>query len=340
MAQVMKRRRLTNPGRRRMTAKQIKFFGTSRQRAALKNSRRRRNQGPKRHAGRRRNQGGDVVLRVEHAAERAIEKIEDLAQDALGGVSRMGNRGRRNVGEILTVLPANPGRRRKKVAATKRRRNKSRVRVSNRRPRRRNRARARHRNRTRRVMANPKVVVRYRNRARRHNYGRRRRNPDFLTGDAGKVVGVLGGAAVTGIITGYLPANLTTGWMGYLSTAVVAGVLGQVAGKVTKNKSLGNWMTVGGLLIVGMKVLQDVMPNLQLPFTLPGASAGTAGMGMITSSNFYTPQVNMPGSMASFVTPAGVTAAIPVIPTAAALHGLGQQYHPGFRSMRRVGRLR
>ena len=31
------------------------------------------------------------------------------------------------------------------------------------------------------------------------------------------------------------------------------------------------------------------------------------GFGLITSSNFYVPQVNLPGSMASFVLPAGVS---------------------------------
>lgn len=344
MAQVMKKRRLVNAGRRRMTAKQIKFFGTARQRAALKNSRRRRNLGP-RHKGRRRNQGAGVVSQVEHAAERAIEKIEDLAESALGGVTHLGNRGRRrNVGEILTVLPANPGRRRRRMAATRtknrRRSNRGRVRASNRsRRRNRNQGRARHRNRTRRRMSNPKVVVRYRNRARRHNFRYRRRNPNFLAGDAGKVVGVLGGAAVTGIISNYLPSNLTQGWMGYLTTSVVAVVLGQVAGKAMRNSAVGTYVTVGGLLIVGLKILQQFMPQLQLPFTLASTSAGT---GLITGSNFYVPQVNVPGSMATFVTPAGITGAIPVAAPVAAtgMHGLGAQPLVGLRSIRRVGRFR
>ena len=30
------------------------------------------------------------------------------------------------------------------------------------------------------------------------------------------------------------------------------------------------------------------------------------GLGLITSSNFYVPQANLPGSMASFVTPAAI----------------------------------
>jgi hypothetical protein len=45
------------------------------------------------------------------------------------------------------------------------------------------------------------------------------------------------------------------------------------------------------------------------------------GLGLITSSGFYVPQVNLLGSMATFVTPAG----IPVVPVSApARRGLGQ----------------
>ena len=43
------------------------------------------------------------------------------------------------------------------------------------------------------------------------------------------------------------------------------------------------------------------------------------GLGLITRSNFYVPQVNLPGSMATFVTPAG----IPIPVAVAALHGSG-----------------
>jgi hypothetical protein len=48
-------------------------------------------------------------------------------------------------------------------------------------------------------------------------------------------------------------------------------------------------------------------------FKNQAASTGSlTGLGLITGSNFYTPQVNEPGSMASFYTPAGVTAAVRV----------------------------
>jgi hypothetical protein len=42
---------------------------------------------------------------------------------------------------------------------------------------------------------------------------------------------------------------------------------------------------------------------------------GTAGMGLITSSNFYVKQVNLPGSMAAFVRPAVVFPTLVALPT-------------------------
>lgn len=38
---------------------------------------------------------------------------------------------------------------------------------------------------------------------------------------------------------------------------------------------------------------------------------GSGGFGVITSSNFFTPQVNVSGSMASFVAPAAVVSQSP-----------------------------
>ena len=40
--QVLKKRRLINPGRRRMSPLQIKYFGTKRQKAGLRNARKRK----------------------------------------------------------------------------------------------------------------------------------------------------------------------------------------------------------------------------------------------------------------------------------------------------------
>ena len=367
--QVLKRRRLANP-RRKLSPKQIRFFGTQRQKAAL---RRRRNAGPrfrgltrkvtralkksrpqaeyyyqrsrKRFAARSRNQGAGITGQVERAAVRAVDSVERAAEDAIRTLEDVVTPAReRNVGQILTVMPANPARkRRRNMAATAVRRRRRTHRVSNRRRanparrRRRNRAVA-HRRHGRRNPA-PRVVVRYRNRRRMHN--RRRRNQggairNFLSGDAGKVVGILGGAMVTNIVTGFLPATWKSGIMGSVVTGVTAVVVGQVAGRALSNRSLGNWMTVGGLLIVGLQLVNQFFPTLALPFTTTG---GTSGMGLISGSNFYVPQVNMPGSMASFVTPAGIPAPV-VLPAGGSINGLGAQPIVGLRSLRRVGRMR
>ena len=383
MAYVTKRTRLANRGRRRnMTPKQIKFFGTKRQKAALRRNRsglRRKTQrmasgrgsyaqyqyhmGRKRARGYRvpasayrRNQGefvsgiGSTAGGLITRAEQAVHRVERAAEDALDKVTSRLNRGRRNrgrrnsgrrrnVGEILTVIPAgNPGRRRKRRMAyrTPNRRRRNRRRRNWRDPRTglANRRRRRVYNRRRR-RHNPSV--RYMNRRRRRMFNRRRRNPGFMTGTGGAVVGILGGAAVTKIITGFLPSTLMSGWAGYLTTGVTAVVTGQVAGRVLKNRPLGKWITIGGLLIVALEVVNQFMPSLQLPF---GLSTGTSGLGLISSSNFYVPQVNLPGSMASFVTPAGVTGAIPVVP-ASGMSGIGgPQFSPGLRTMRRIGRMR
>lgn len=175
---------------------------------------------------------------------------------------------------------------------------------------------------------------------------RRRNQGNMLMGDAGAVVGVLGGAALTKIITNFLPSNLTTGWTGYLTTGIVAVVTGQVVGRMTRNRRLGNMMTTGGLVIVGLQMMNDLLPQVSLPFTLTGgtpatstAAAGTAGMGLLTSSNFFVPQVNMPGSMASFVAPAAIPA--PVVVPATGMRGFGATGTSTMNSgLRRVGRLR
>ena len=158
-----------------------------------------------------------------------------------------------------------------------------------------------------------------------------------MRGTTGAVVGILGGAFVTKMVTSFLPANFTTGLLGIVSTAAVATVGGQVTGRMMKNRAFGNWMTTGGLLVVALEIVNQYFPTLKLPI-------GLNGMGMITSSNFYVPQVNQPGSMATFIRPAGIPA--PVVIPATGMSGLGAAtalmgpLNQGLRSMRRVGRFR
>lgn len=159
-----------------------------------------------------------------------------------------------------------------------------------------------------------------------------------MSGDIGKVLGVLGGALITSLVIGFLPSTMTSGTTGLLTTGIAAFALGQLAGKMMGNRSLGTFITVGGLLLVALPLISQFMPSLSLPFS----TSGTSGMGLLTSSNFFVPQVNVPGSMATFVPPAAIAAAAPVAVPASTLRGLGQGASPliGLRSARRTGRLR
>ncbi len=318
MPQVLKRRRVSNPGRRKkMTAKQIRFFGTKRQRAALKNASKRKRKNP--------------------SLRKVVRKVKRQAV----GVLKSHRRRKRvsNIGEILTVsLPGlNPGRKRRKTRKVSKKRsvpNMARKRVRRRKNAGTRVGRSWSIYKSRRRRANPhrrrrrhnpaKVVYRYR----RHNaVGRRRhgrRNPGMMSGAFGTVAGIIGGATITSLIVGRLPVALGSGFAGYLSTAVVAMVQGQLIGKVLKNSKFGRDMTIGGFTALALKLVNDFVPGLGLGFGLSGR-----GMGIITPSSFYVPQVNQPGSMASFVTPAG-------IPVAAPSNGMGGM---GRAMARRVGRM-
>ena len=325
MATIVRNRRLTNPGRKKkMTPAQIRFFGTKRQRAALKNRGKRRNISERK-----------TIKRVKMGRKKSGLKPWNFPARSY---TRKKSR-KRNVSSILTVWPkSNPGRKRRKsnrgkrvviinkgVAkmATRRRRRVTAKRVvrrrrqnygtkvgrswssySARRTKKRNPGR-------RRARRNPGV--------RRHH---RRRNPGMLTGTAGRVLGVIGGLAVTKLLTGFLPASINTGVIGYLSTGVLAVLQGKAVAKFAKSEALGNDMMVGGLAYLAAKVLNDFFPSI-------GTYTGISGMGLIGGSSFYVPQVNQNGSMGSFVVPGAVTGAIPMAMPKAA----------GMGSMRRTGRL-
>jgi hypothetical protein len=70
---------------------------------------------------------------------------------------------------------------------------------------------------------------------------------------------------------------------------------------------------------------QAIRPNLHnMAYRRIGAYKG---MGLISSSNFYVPQVNLPGSMASFVRPASISVPLPLAGMKG-LRGLGQTMTP------------
>jgi len=220
------------------------------------------------------------------------------------------------IGTIIT-LGANPG---KVGTMRKRRRNtSSKRRVARRNPVARRRVRRNpfavtYRRRSRR---NPRVV--YASRRRRFN-PRRRRNPD-VRGVGTKVLGIIGGAALTKLVTAMLPASFQTGILKYIGTGVVALGLGWSVNKFGHSPTLAENVTAGGLTLLGLQVLSDLVPGLA---AYSGLSV--SGMGnILASSSFYTPQVNSGNSMTRFVTPAGVTQAIPVaVSTHKGLKGMGR----------------
>lgn len=311
MATVRRKRKLVNPSkRRRMSLKQKLHFGTARVRAAAKKalSRVRKHTSRTRVSRKRRNTGkaASAIARARSHGARARAK----------GLVRKGVVS--NIGEIFT-LGLNPGgyktmaRRRRKVKASSHRRRTRRV-SRRRNPQRMYAAPTRRRNRRR--------VSRRRNRAR----VTRRRNPGMIRSTVTNVLGVVGGAAATKLISDRLPFNLNTGIPGYISTAVVSMLLGWAVGKFGKQPKLGEMMTLGGFTYLGLKVMGDFFPSLASlsPF-------GLRGMGVIGPSSFYTPQVNRAGSMGSFLVPSAVTGAIPAPAANGAMKGIGLA--------RRTGRL-
>jgi len=155
---------------------------------------------------------------------------------------------------------------------------------------------------------------------RRHRFNpRRRRNPD-LKGTGTKVLGIIGGAALTKLIVAMLPASFQTGILKYVGTGVVAMGLGWGVGKFGHSPTLAENVMAGGFTLLGLEILSDLVPGIA---AYSGLSV--SGMGnVLASSNFYTPQVNSGNSMTRFVTPAGVTMAMPVVTAKKGLKGMGR----------------
>lgn len=265
-----KRRRKNAGGRKRMTAKQIKFFGTARQRAALKNSRKRKS------TRKRSNYGNSRKVRMPRSVAKARNR----------GTRK---RRRQNVSDIITLSPFTGNPYEGEVRGMARTRNKKRRTTRARTTRRRTR-------RTRRA-SNPTTRIVYRNRGRRRNAGRRR-NPAFMQGTIGKVGGILVGAVLTQLGSGMLPMQLASGIAGYVSTGALAMLLGTLARTAFKDKSFGDNVTTGGFTFLALKVVGDFAPGLAagLPF-------GLRGMGQIASSGYALPLINRENSMVNFYRP-------------------------------------
>lgn len=365
MASMTRHRTLVNPGtrkrkrRKNLSLKQLLHFGTKRQRAGaasrIKNARKRKRS----------------VTVLSMFGTKSRTKEAKLARRITKRYKR-----RKNVGTILSVIPNGRRSRRVRVRrrvrrgggytragyysvpAKRRKRNRTTIKLYNKRKRRvnkgmatrrrkrttnrshstyrrRRRARAvnpvrRRRRRTRNVRYVKRMsrgVYKYSNPRRRRRSRvsnrrsyHRRRNPGLLSGGAGKIVGIIGGAAVTALLSKFIPGSLNNGFMGYVSKGIVAVLQGKLVGKMSGSRALGQDFMYGGLAYVALGVLSDMF-GLNLP------GFGLRGMGLIAPSNFYVPQVNAPGSMGSFIRPSAVPSAY--VPPAG-----------GMGNVRRGGRVR
>lgn len=327
MASFMKARTLVNPGKkkkRKLSPLQKLFFGSKRQRVAAKvatkNPRKRGVQIPSKAVNRKYRKSAKGSAKATYYANKRDSRFK-------ARMAKISNPSR-----IMTISLNNPGTTKRKKGTTQMA--KSRKRRYTRRkkhtmhnptPIRRKRRTSYHRRRR-----NP---VSYRKHTRRVYHRRRnRRNPSkaSVMSGVGKFGGVLGGAALTHLVNGMLPATLTTGVIGYVTTALVATMQGKLVGSLLKKPALGKAMTTGGYFYLGLKVIADFFPSVgqYLPF-------GLKGMGIITPSNFYVPQVPVNGSMANFIAPAALPAAIPV---AAGMRGINPTNM--LSATRRTGRMR
>lgn len=281
---------IANPARKRgnMTAKQIKFFGTKRQRAALK---RRRPKAKRRHVTRAKSNPARKRRAVAAAPKRRRKTVHR---------ARAKRTRRKNPGEIISLVLGNPAKRRKSVARTKRRKASVRRRSAGR--------------RVARRRSNPGVVRHHR---------RHRRNPGTLGFNVQDML-ALGGGAVLG---GTLPTVASqavlgaknTGWMGYLSNLAATFLLAWGAGRFVKGKQ-------GSTLVMGIVAggIGSVIKRAITDYSILGSYGQQLGFGDYMVSNWVAPQRMVDGLYSAEVQiPAGWAPTTIAAPMTSAGDGMG-----------------
>jgi hypothetical protein len=239
-----RKRKKSNPRghRRRMTAKQIKFFGTKRQKAALKASRTRRH--------------GKVLGALRGALALNPKKTRARRRNAPKRRKRQ-----LNPALLVTLGAVNPRRN----SSMARRRKKARKAANPRR---------RRRNTTRVVVAAPRRRAVSHRRRRRALNPRRRRNPAFGmrgSGMAKAVVAGLAGMAAAKLIPTLIPSSIVnSNIMRTLATGASAFVAQMVAKQVTKDPSIADAVLFGGLMQTGSTALNAFLPSLASSLGLSG----------------------------------------------------------------------
>lgn len=267
MAVVTKIRRLANPTRsrakrrnprRKLTAKQIKFFGTARQKAGLKAARKR-----KRVANHRPRRKANPPARVKRT--RIVRKKKSTRKRV------------NNPALVLTLGAVNP-QRRKSTMARKARRVKARKTNSSRR-RRVVVSAPKHRKRTRK-MSNP-----------RRYSTKRKRNPTMFgqaeggLGTVKMVAAGIGGMAVCKFVPTVLPSQFVSSpILRVVSTGAAAFLASFVAKKAGMSERLASAVLFGGLIQTGSVAL-----NAFLPASITTRLA-LSGLGDFVPGSFPVPQ--------------------------------------------------
>jgi hypothetical protein len=287
MAQVVKIRRLANPrrrnagrrvGRRKMTAKQIKHFGTRRQKAALKAARARKRRKPAAHR-RRTNPVTRIVRKTVHVYrnKRKAAKRRNVA-----------HRRRRTSNPapvVLTLGAVNPQHKRRSMAQRKRRRTSAKRRNPSRRRRTRIVVSAPHRRRNSTYSRRRRVG---RRNPRRHS---RRRNPSLFGSPVGSVstvkmvVGGLVGVAAAKFIPTMLPSSIVSGT---ITRVIATGASAFVASFVARKVGLSEQIA-GAVLFGGLMQTASVAMNALLPASIATRLA-LSGLGDLVPGQFVVPQ--------------------------------------------------
>ena len=263
--------------RRKMSAKQIKHFGTKRQKAALRAKR----SAPKHRARTKRNPpkgGGRVISGYGSTVMNPRRKKRNPGNHKIVINSARKRRKKNPAPMIISWAAGNPAKRRKTVAKTHSKKRRATAKRSN--P-------AGRRRVTRRVVHH-----------RRRNPGTLGRPMDWLQGGAGVIAGVVGTRAIPQMLLG----ASNTGPMGYVANAVAAVGLGWLTHMVfPRNQVLVTSVIAGGFAGLLSRIIADKTPfGAQLSLT----GLGDYGLGLYQKSNYpYPPHlVNGRGPNSSMFT--------------------------------------
>jgi hypothetical protein len=225
---------IANPARKgNMTAKQIKYFGTKRQKAALRANRKRKRKNTARHAP------------AKHRARtrprvNAPRKRRQTTSSHRKRTATKRRRRQTNPGEIIAYTLGNPARKRRSMASTKTKKHKA-------------RASGHHSNAARRARKHVTQHVTHRRHVRQQNAGQ-------IGGTVKMAAAVIGGAVGSKVGAQLILGSKNTGVFGYLANAGVGAALAWGAKAFFRDRSIANGIIVGTAAQIIVRAIGDYSP--------------------------------------------------------------------------------